>query len=712
MTPSNDRMLTAALQLVQHGLPVFPVHGIVDGRCGCGNERCENPGKHPMTEHGFHDATLDEAKVRRCWSERPEANIAVPTGAKTFTALDVDPRHGGLDSLRDLEREGLTLPETWKVKTGGGGFHSHMQRSPEWTVGASGRAAILPGLDVKDAGGYVIVPPSLHVSGKRYEWIHGPLDGTQLAAQPGWLLELRRRGARPSAVAPSENEPLAPLLYGVSEGQRDEAITREAWRLAQSGIPVDVAMAAIFNMAAQCQPPFDSESARQKVLRAYSKVETEQVDIQSQPRLRVRPVGEFLSEPEPNDIWLWELYIPGQGALVVLASFMKVGKTTFLYALLAAIATGEPFMGLATTQTRVLILAVEERERDVRNRLRELGLEEGHTIPIDIHTGDLPADEATLAELEKTIQDKGYGLVALDTITNWWDVRDENDNAGVRQAILPLLQVARRTGATFLLVHHTSKKGGKGGRELRGASSLLGLVDQALVLQNKGAPTHRLLTALGRYGSPPTVLIEFDQENYSYRRLDNTNEAIDAGNLATVRGALEGTGWLTVEAITEATDVGARGVRKALKKLQLDRRGDGVRNDPYEYRLLDSFPAQPAGAAMGPETSGAGMGSSLSSPSGVVPDSFPAPNPPRGEGGRNQIGGADTDPVSFPALSEGATKGPETKRAGTDSSPPLAPDSFPAPSTPRGERGRNPSGSVPGCPEADGGPPAPPVWEV
>jgi hypothetical protein len=32
----------------------------------------------------------------------------------------------------------------------------------------------LPGLDLKADGGYVIAPPSLHASGRRYRWVEEP----------------------------------------------------------------------------------------------------------------------------------------------------------------------------------------------------------------------------------------------------------------------------------------------------------------------------------------------------------------------------------------------------------------------------------------------------------------------------------------------------------------------------------------------------------
>ena len=74
-----------------------------------------------------------------------------------------------------------------------------------------------------------------------------------------------------------------------------------------------------------------------------------------------RPVSAatlLAEEPKPIP-WIWEHFLP-EGALVLLVSFMKVGKSTLAYPLAIAIAQGKPFLGYPTKQGGVLILAVEE----------------------------------------------------------------------------------------------------------------------------------------------------------------------------------------------------------------------------------------------------------------------------------------------------------------------------------------------------------------
>src|SRR5215831_17185827 len=121
----NSHMLDAALDYIRRGWPVMPLQWIVDGQCSCGNTACTNQGKHPRTVHGVKDATTDEATIRQWWTQWSDANIGIHTGAISgIAALDVDPRHGGQESLQQLIQAHPTdFPKTVRSLTGGGGSH-------------------------------------------------------------------------------------------------------------------------------------------------------------------------------------------------------------------------------------------------------------------------------------------------------------------------------------------------------------------------------------------------------------------------------------------------------------------------------------------------------------------------------------------------------------------------------------------------------------
>ncbi len=157
-----------ALAYAKMSIPVFP---------------CKPGGKEPLTRNGFKDATTDPDRIRAWWSRWPDANIAMPTGKRSgLVVVDVDPKHGGYDSLAELHEAGHELPLTATIKTGGGGVH-HYFNYPGGVEIRNSAGKLGPGLDIRGEGGYVIVPPS--VTEEPYEVLHKRPP----AEVPEWLIE-------------------------------------------------------------------------------------------------------------------------------------------------------------------------------------------------------------------------------------------------------------------------------------------------------------------------------------------------------------------------------------------------------------------------------------------------------------------------------------------------------------------------------------------
>jgi hypothetical protein len=172
MTP-----LEQALDYATRGWPVFPVWPIKGGKCSCGEVDCQHPGKHPigkLAPKGRNSATTDPETIKRWWGQHPKANIGIPTGPESgLVVVDVDPRHGGLDSLKKLEALGK-FPLTLKAKTGGGGWHIFLAHPGNGQKIKSRPLPGYPGIDIKGDGGYIVTPPSNHISGGSYSWEIGP----------------------------------------------------------------------------------------------------------------------------------------------------------------------------------------------------------------------------------------------------------------------------------------------------------------------------------------------------------------------------------------------------------------------------------------------------------------------------------------------------------------------------------------------------------
>ena len=223
----GENQRTALYYAVKFRWRVFPVHSIRDGRCTCG-KNCSSPGKHPLTANGLHDATTDPAIIRAWWHRWPWANIGIATGAGSgFFVLDVD-GDVGQTTLDGYETKHGRLPDTVEAITGGGGRHILFQH-PGFDIRNVVRLA--PGLDIRGDGGYIVAPPSVHRSGRQYEWeLSSRPDEVEIAPAPTWLLDMLRhdRATKTQAAPASEWQALA---QGVAEGGRNNAITRIAGHL-------------------------------------------------------------------------------------------------------------------------------------------------------------------------------------------------------------------------------------------------------------------------------------------------------------------------------------------------------------------------------------------------------------------------------------------------------------------------------------------------
>ena len=178
--PSEDAQPAAAHTAGKYarlGWAIFPIYEPGDAPSGCscdaGIDESGQPvcsvAKHPRTRNGFKNATTTPETIRRWWERWPNANIGIATGSVSgLIVIDVDPRHGGDESWRDLVRElGLKDLQMPQVITGGGGAHYYFQHPGGFVRSTT---AIRPGVDVRGDRGYVVAPPSLHASGARYEW--------------------------------------------------------------------------------------------------------------------------------------------------------------------------------------------------------------------------------------------------------------------------------------------------------------------------------------------------------------------------------------------------------------------------------------------------------------------------------------------------------------------------------------------------------------
>ncbi len=150
----------AALRYAATGIAVLPLHTPRPGGvCSC-RERaeCGSSGKHPRLRHGQRDSSTDPRLIRAWWRQWPDANIGLTTGA-VLDVCDID-TNDGLAAVLDILN--VIRPAGPLVRSGRG-WHLWFAAS-----NLPSRVGLLPGVDWRGRGGYVVAPPSRHMSGRRY----------------------------------------------------------------------------------------------------------------------------------------------------------------------------------------------------------------------------------------------------------------------------------------------------------------------------------------------------------------------------------------------------------------------------------------------------------------------------------------------------------------------------------------------------------------
>lgn len=201
---ANNRMLKSALWYARHGWHVFPVHAPLftpEGECyACTceewrrtddckaykkhmylqpGEHCKQPGKCPACRWA-EKSTTDEETIYKWWGHDWRTrhvdnsltyftpNIGIDCGKSNLLVFDADAYK---DVYPDNDLLSFDDQQTITALTGGGGEHLLYDRAG-LPYGNSCRG--LPhGIDIRGDGGYIVAAPSVHKSGRVYQWESG-----------------------------------------------------------------------------------------------------------------------------------------------------------------------------------------------------------------------------------------------------------------------------------------------------------------------------------------------------------------------------------------------------------------------------------------------------------------------------------------------------------------------------------------------------------
>lgn len=434
----------AALEYATRGWSVIPLHSPSAHGCSCRRAECESPGKHPRTAHGLKDASRDPATIREWWRRWPDANIGILTGPESgILVLDVDGKQGE-ESLILFERRGSHLPDTYTIRTGGGGQHFYFLWSEIADVRNS-QSRIARGLDIRGRGGYVVAPPSLHASGARYEINESAIPP---APSPEWLLSLIQR---PQGAKARQSAAAAGAVAGapIGEGDRTSILSSLIGKLITQGVPANGIDATALALNRTFLPPHGEE-----------KIERMVADMVTRYRSDTTPECTGLNLLNGIDIsqedapWILEDHIPDRTVFGIHGR-PGDGKTRIALRIAADLSRGKiPFTGLPSRPRNVLILSNEDAPGRIRSLYGDMG---GDLNRLLVENADDAWWLGDLKRLQAAIVQSCVGFVAVDSLASHSGKTDLNAHADTTRLLVPLRALAERHDCSIAVIHHLNK---------------------------------------------------------------------------------------------------------------------------------------------------------------------------------------------------------------------------------------------------------------
>lgn len=224
----GEDIYRAAKWYGRFGWAVFPVHNATPTGCTCEtfertrrpNFVCSHQGKCPRVKWRDRSTTDPDQLYRwfgHPWNDGYVPNIGVDCGKSGILVLDLDSYKETFDD--DLDLLPLAERKTVTQISGGGGEHLFYAMPPDVHLG-NAKGKLPAGFDVRGDGGYIIVAPSLHFSGRRYQYEagYGPHE-IALQPVPEFLIEM---------LTEAQN-----VTHPVSLANHTERPNLERWHLSQ-----------------------------------------------------------------------------------------------------------------------------------------------------------------------------------------------------------------------------------------------------------------------------------------------------------------------------------------------------------------------------------------------------------------------------------------------------------------------------------------------
>lgn len=241
----------------------------------------------------------------------------------------------------------------------------------------------------------------------------------------------------------------------------------------------------------------------------------------------------FVDQSQPQVDWIWQGYL-ARGAMTLLTSQWKAGKTTLLSVLLARLAGDGQLAGLTTAKSKAAIVS-EERLESWRRRHDRLQFGD-NLVFLCRPFSARPTYEHWLAlidQLARLGEERGVELVVIDPLSPFLPGSVENQSSAIQDVLHPLERLTA-AGQSVLLLHHPRKGESAPGQSSRGSGALCASVDVLMEMKlppnSQPQDRRRKLLAWSRFDETPrerVIELSTDGTDYCESQIDTDTHRED-----------------------------------------------------------------------------------------------------------------------------------------------------------------------------------------
>lgn len=217
--------------------------------------------KRPLIEwKPFQTRRVSQQEIEQYFFSRPYINVGVVCGKTSgnLVIIDFDKPEVCKKVMPNIEKETLVVKSSK-------GLHVYFRTDRLINSFRIRELAI----DVQGQGTYVLAPPSLHPSGKNYEFVSQRTVAEWLGDFRTEFLDILERKFKGKFSRKREEVNITRLLAGVEEGFRDEAAIRIATWYRKKGLPPEKVLEKLRGWNKKNDPPLDENALQIKVDSAF-----------------------------------------------------------------------------------------------------------------------------------------------------------------------------------------------------------------------------------------------------------------------------------------------------------------------------------------------------------------------------------------------------------------------------------------------------------